>query len=441
MRNFIFPLALILFVPPFLFAGCANENLPPQANAKADSQQSIQINAPEFDAAEPAVASAPDGGVFVVWVEHGAGKTADVFLQKFDAEAKPAGEKARVNPNAGEATAWRGDPPTIKIGADGAIYVGWTKRVKTETASGTDFYVSVSRDGGKTFQSTAKVNDDTAPASHGMHSLTVDKNGKIYAAWLDERNIKKPAHAQNNASSTFEFVKAQHAPTPETKPADEEAEPNSEVFFSVSSDGGKTFSPNKKLSSEVCPCCKTAVLAAPDGKIYVSWRQVVGDNFRHIAVASSADGGDSFSEPVIVSDDRWQIAGCPVSGAPLVSGEDNSVRVAWFSAGAAGAPGVYQAYSTDGGKTFSPRSLVSEGFSPYSPQFVVGEPNVSHIAWANGGKQVFFAESMTPDTVGKPVPAIGSASYFSAANSKGKLFAVYVKNDDKSVVRLAQIKQ
>ena len=439
MRKFILPSALILFVSPFLFAGCANENLPPQENTESDSQNSIQISAPEIDAAEPAIAAASDGGVFVVWVEHGAGKTADVFLQKFDAEGKPAGEKNRVNPNASEATAWRGDPPTIKVGADGVIYVGWTKRVKTETASGTDYYVSVSRDGGKTFQSNAKVNDDNMPASHGMHSLTIDKSGKIYAAWLDERNIKKPAHAQNETSNNFAFVKALHTPSP--KQADEEAEPNSEVFFAVSSDGGKSFSPNKKLAHEVCPCCKTAVLAATDGKIYIAWRQVVGDNFRHIAVASSADGGENFTAPTIISDDRWQIAGCPVSGASLVSGKDNIVRAAWFSAGAAGVPGIYQTSSTDGGKTFAPRVLVNEGFSPISPQFITDETNVSHVAWASGAKQVFFAEAATPETVGKAVPAIDSASYFAAANSKGKLFAVYVKNEAKSSVRLTQIKQ
>ncbi|HEX8195518.1 MAG TPA: hypothetical protein VF571_04845, partial [Pyrinomonadaceae bacterium] len=79
MRKFILPSALILFVSPFLFAGCANENLPPQENTESDSQNSIQISAPEIDAAEPAIAAASDGGVFVVWVEHGAGKTADVF--------------------------------------------------------------------------------------------------------------------------------------------------------------------------------------------------------------------------------------------------------------------------------------------------------------------------------------------------------------------------
>jgi hypothetical protein len=438
MRDFILPLALILFTS-LLFAGCANENSPQEANAGANSQQSIQISAPEIDAAEPAIAAASDGGIFVVWVEHGANKTADIYLQKFDAEAKPAGEKTRVNPNAGEATAWRGDPPTVKVGVDGAIYVGWTKRVKTETASGTDYYVSISRDGGKTFQSTAKVNDDDASASHGMHSLAIDKDGKIYAAWLDERNIKKPAHAQNGFSPDFEFVRAQHAPEP--KQTEEEAEPNSEVFFAVSSDGGKTFSPNKKLAHEVCPCCKTAVLAAPDGKIYVSWRQVVGDNFRHIAIASSADAGENFSAPAIVSDDRWQIKGCPVSGASLVSGNDNTVRVAWFSAGAAGVPGIYQTYSTDGGKTFAFRTIVSEGFSPYSPQFVIDESNVSHIAWANSGKQVFFADARAPEKIGKVIPSANSASYFAAANSNGKLFAVYVKNDAKSAIRLTQIKQ
>lgn len=440
MRNSILKSALILFAAPFFFAGCANENSSPQTIAKTDSPHSIRISAPEIDAGEPAIAAVADGGVFAVWVEHGANKTADVFLQKFDAGGKPSGEKTRVNPNAGEAAAWRGDPPTIKVAAaDGAIYVGWTKRVKTEAASGTDFYVSVSSDGGKTFQSTAKINDDSAPASHGMHSLAVDKNGKIYAAWLDERNIKKPAHAQNDASSGFQYVKAQHAPPPEH--AKQEAEPNSEVFFAVSSDGGKTFSPNKKLAHDVCPCCKTALLAAPDGKIYAAWRQVVGDNFRHIAVASSADGGASFSAPAIVSDDRWQIAACPVSGASLWANGD-TLRVAWFTAGAAGVPGVYQTYSTDGGKTFAPRSLVGEGISQNSPQFIGGESDVSHLVWeAGGGKQIFFAEAATPEKTGTAMPYLSLTSQFAAANSKGKLFAVFLKNEGKDAVWLTQIKQ
>jgi hypothetical protein len=415
----------------------------PENKASSTGAPSTGVSAPEADSAEPAIVAAPDeSGVYLVWVEHGASGSADVYFRKFDAEAKAAGEKVRVNPQAGQATAWRGDPPTIAVAVSGEIYVGWTARVKTEKASGTDLYVSASRDGGKSFGAPVKVNDDSAPASHGMHSLATDKDGKIYVAWLDERNIKMPAHAANQTESVsgFRFVKAHHTPTPEAKPMPtpqpqkaEETEPNSEIFYSVSRDGAKTFSPNKKISSEVCPCCKTSLVAAGDGKVYASWRQVLEGDFRHIAVASTTDGGESFSQPAIVSDDRWQIAACPVSGAALaISPETGALKVAWFTAGAAGKPGIYTAESADGGKSFSARTLVNEGTASGSPVFLArGES----LVWEAGGK-LFRAETKAnqagrvAEITGGAVPAV--------AVSNGKTFIAFSRKEgDKRTVRLS----
>jgi hypothetical protein len=97
------------------------------------------------------------------------------------------------------------------------------------------------------------------------------------------------------------------------------------------------------------------------GKIYASWRQVLPGSFRHIAVATSENGGASFSDYIIVSDDKWEISACPVSGAPMFIGENNQLKIFWYTAGAAGKPGLYTADSDDGGKTFQPRTLVFEG--------------------------------------------------------------------------------
>ncbi|HLM01295.1 MAG TPA: sialidase family protein, partial [Pyrinomonadaceae bacterium] len=372
---------------------------------------------------------------------HGAGKTGDVYFQKFDAEAKPVGEKVRVNPQAGQATAWRGDPPTIAtvlVVGYNQIYVGWTASVKTGKASGTDLYVSVSRDDGKTFSAPARVNDDSAPASHGMHSLAVDKHGKIHVAWLDERNIKTPAHAagetrESENSSRFRYIKAQHTPTPEAKqpPAAEEAEPNSEIFYAVSADGGKTFSKNKKISGEVCPCCKTSLLEESVDKIYVSWRQVLAGDFRHIAVASTADGGESFSQPTIVSDDQWRIAACPVSGAALEIGETGALKVAWFTAGAAGKPGLYTAESTDGGKSFSARTLINEGIAAGSPIFLAAGKS---FVWEAGGK--LFHAKAGANQIGQ-AREITDGSMPAAVTSGGRIFIAFVRKEgDRRGVRL-----
>jgi hypothetical protein len=118
--------------------------------------------------------------------------------------------------------------------------------------------------------------------------------GAVYISWLDERNVKPAAHSEMHV------------------------EPNSEVFFASSNDGGRTFSKNIRVASDVCPCCKTATLAA-NGKLYLSWRQVLPGEFRHIAVASSNDGGQTFSNASIVSDDKWMLTACPMSGPALMA--------------------------------------------------------------------------------------------------------------------------
>ncbi len=46
-----------------------------------------------------------------------------------------------------------------------------TARVEVAEGSANDLYLSVSRDGGKSFDAPVKVNDDRLPAVHGMHSL------------------------------------------------------------------------------------------------------------------------------------------------------------------------------------------------------------------------------------------------------------------------------
>src|SRR6185437_11841057 len=75
---------------------------------------------------------------------------------------------------------------------------------------------------------------------------------------------------------------------------------------------------------------------------YAGWRQVLPGSYRHIAVASSTDGGTKFSTPVIVSDDHWMLQGCPVSGPSLsVDAASGTLKVLWYAAGESGAPGVY----------------------------------------------------------------------------------------------------
>lgn len=435
---------LLFVLTVITFAGCHQaETTNTSGSEKTEKTETAAIRVSEAiaDAAEPAIAADADGVLYVLYVTHGAEKTADIFLRKFDSQKNPIGEKVRVNPNAGEATAWRGDPPTIVVGADKTVYVGWTKTVKTATESGRDVCLSASRDGGKSFAAPVKVNDDIKPASHGMHSLAVGKDGKIFMAWLDERNVKNESHAENfkrdSEMSEFQFVKIHHnanqAAEPKKVEKQEAAEPNSEIFFAVSNDGGATFSANKKLSSEVCPCCKTALLAAPDGRIYASWRQVLPGDFRHIAVASSNDAGAIFTAPTIVSDDRWKINACPVSGAALRVGADNALKVVWFTGGDAGKIGLYETESTDFGATFANRILISEGEVSGTPDFSAD----GKVFWEADGKIYQSGAAANRDFSLAKIVSAGNLP--SVAASNGKTYAVFIKKEaDRRAVWLAE---
>ena len=105
----------------------------------------VQLSAEGIDAAEPVTATASDGSVYVAWVNHDVKNQADVMIGHY-AQGKMRGTPVRVNPQAGTATAWRGDQPSVAVGQNGSVYVVWTARVEVEDKKGTDLYLSVSND-------------------------------------------------------------------------------------------------------------------------------------------------------------------------------------------------------------------------------------------------------------------------------------------------------
>ncbi len=197
-----------------------------------------------------------------------------------------------------------------------------------------------------------------------MHAMTIGTDGKIYVSWLDERNA--PPHAAEKSRVGHNHI-----------------EENRELFVSVSSNAGMTFSSNRRVARDVCPCCKTSLAVAPDGRIYASWRQVLPGNLRHIAVASSLDRGQTFSTPVVVSDDRWILAGCPVSGSSLSVSNDGTLQVLWYADGQAKPTGVYRSESRDGGRSFSPRHLIAEGMAQGTP-ILLSQPGGTKVIWQRG---------------------------------------------------------
>ncbi len=405
-RSWLFWLIAGVFLAGLLLlGGRAIGNRTSQEGRLALAPTPLQLSAPGVDAAEPVTASAPDGTFYVAWVNHEA-KQADVMIARFGSDGVMQGPSIRVNRQAGTATAWRGDQPSLSVAADGSVYVVWTARVDSGSKHGTDLYMSASHDRGQSFTTEVKINDDKVPGPHGMHSLAVATDGRIYVGWLDERNV--------------------HKPKPSAKGEGHHMESNRDLFVAYSTNGGRSFSANRRVATDACPCCKTSLAVSTDGTLYAGWRQVLPGSYRHIAVASSTDGGASFSSPVIVSDDKWVLQGCPVSGPSLAVDSNGSLKVLWYAAGEANAPGLYFAESTDKGRNFSSRQLLSQEGIRGTPMLASGNNNAIAL-W-----QTSSAAETKIHKLGKAGSTLSvalNAELPAGAVSNGELFVAYIATE------------
>ena len=157
-----------------------------------------------------------------------------------------------------------------------------------------DLYAWRSADGGKSWSKPVRVNDATASAREGLHSLAADGRGNVFAVWLDQRTD----HVQ--------------------------------LYGAISRDSGATWSANRLLykspDGDICQCCHPTASYSPHGALEVMWRNCMG-GARDFYLIRSTDG-KRFSEPQKLGTGTWKINACPMDGGGLTH-EGNRTLTAW----------------------------------------------------------------------------------------------------------------
>ena len=307
--------------------------------------------------------------VVVVWASTTEGET-NIHSAVSEDDGATFAAPVRVNDIEGDARVNGEQAPRVAVGRD--IVVAWQSRY-----SGTSqIRVARSTDGGRTFGQAETIHDSSLTGARGWSSLVIDADGAAHVAWLDGRNSGKPAatSAGSGAGHAAGGGHAHAAPRSSSGRPEQSSkgEPTRQDIFhmTLSPDGRRQESP---VAANVCFCCKTSVTTAPAdtrakrdggprGVVYVAWRHIYPVNLRDMAVASSTDGGRTFSEPVRVSEDGWQLEGCPEDGPSIAVSPDGTLHITWPTIPAKGASrkGIFYSYSTDDGRTFAPRSRLDE---------------------------------------------------------------------------------
>jgi hypothetical protein len=239
--------------------------------------------------------------------------------------------------------------PQIAIDHSGNLLVTYAI-FKDEKFNGRVYYAR-STDDGATFSEPRPITaDDT---SQRFQEAAIDSDGRVFAAWLDKRDVA-PAIAAGNSY------------------------PGAALAYAWSDDD-KTFGDTHIAFDDTCECCRLAIAFAGPGRPVVLFRNIFDGSIRDHAVVT-------FENPRTpgplrrVSVDDWKIDACPHHGPSLAIAPDGSYHAAWFTNGAA-RQGLFYARADNGDAPFSePRALSTPDRQPGRP-YLLAVGNSLHLVW------------------------------------------------------------
>jgi hypothetical protein len=166
-----------------------------------------------------------------------------------------------------------GEVPEVVLDAKGVLHMTYGRGLP-----GDGFYVR-STDGGKTFTEPVRVNRRVGTVTTGMErgpKLALGKDGTIHVVWL--------GYYKNSGG----------------------------VFYSRSTDGGKTFEPERNLLEPVYGADNATVAADADGNVVALWtggfpgtkEDPESPTASPIILARSTDNGRTFSKNELLKSDH-----------------------------------------------------------------------------------------------------------------------------------------
>lgn len=239
---------------------------------------------------------------------------------------------------------WADFPAAIEAG-EGTLYAHWLEKTAEDTYA-YSIFLARSADGGESWVALGKLNSDSTPTEHGFVAFVPEEEG-ARAFWLDGRGMVDGGPMALRTAA-----------------------------IGVESDGG--IGSEEVLDERICECCSTDAAVGAGGPIVV-YRDRSEAEVRDIGVIRTTDAG--WSEPALVANDDWEIAGCPVNG-PEIDADGERVAVAWFTS-AGDRPRVQIAFSEDSGAAFGDPVVVDDGSVLGRVDVVVAEAGGAWVSWVS----------------------------------------------------------
>ncbi|UCE36100.1 MAG: exo-alpha-sialidase [Thermoplasmata archaeon] len=319
---------------------------------------------------QPSITVDDFGNIFVVWRDYRndpslpSNGRGDIYFAKSTNELLSFNESIKVSDDSGDTLQnipsiaidsksklhvvwedWRNDADGRWVGSDGGI----------DGLSNGDIYYANSSDGGMSWSTSKMINDDGGTTEQGRPDIAVDSNDIIHIVWEDKRS-----------------------------------EGNYHIYYANSTNGGLTFSINKKINDADNSSRDPAIAVDNRNNIHIAWCDYrnTGITGPDIYYANSTDGGINFNSNKRVSDDT----GNAYQFWPDIAANGDIIGIVWEDERETS---VYFANSTDGGITFSPNKRVNDvtGASNWDAAIAINNDGYICVVWEGSGIDIYFANS------------------------------------------------
>ena len=274
----------------------------------------------------------------------------------------------------------------VQIAATGEhLVAAWTAKGTKDKYGRGALVTAISADGGQSWRAGPDPTDDRNPdLGRAFIDIAADNGGAFHLVWLDGR-----------------------------------AGDGKGLIYARSTDGGATWSKNRVLDAACCECCWNTITCAPDGRLYVLYRDVAP---RDMSVVRSDDSGNTWSAPATVGRFGWNASVCPhVGGALAVLRHDSKSSlhaVVWT--GHESASGAYALGSTDDGATWThPQPLGGPSSGAWHAD-ISSDASTLAVAWdafTESGTAIFASVSTNAGRSWSP-PARLSAEHATATHPR-----------------------
>ena len=150
-------------------------------------------------------------------------------------------------------------------------------------------------DGGRTWSSPVTVNDQPHASREGLHAMAADAQGRLAAAWLDDRSGK-----------------------------------GKRLVGAFSNDDGATWGKNVQLyqspAGTICQCCAPSLVSLGNGEFIAMFRNVV-DGSRDMYTLRLR-GGQPVGSSEKAGLGTWKLDACPMDGGGIAV-HNGAIASAW----------------------------------------------------------------------------------------------------------------